>query len=322
MATFSWLEASVTWVGALNSTCGMKADPACQWLPIFTDHFPPVKWHPKKYRCWEENDERNTGHLGKKKMLYKFCWQERAGSFPNRIPSSIFLFRFHSRAVWRTGCFGEENRGHSLTGHTQNNISTVLRPINPPGSISFVRMHIGWPWITKYVQLKGVEITPRKTWGSYSWGTSYLFQFVDSILQLSFWGAVIFLLKNKKKGTAYACTTSHLQWFHKHLCTMDSQGGKSRNTSLQGENPPMDLPLWGLCLPPVPALQLEGQTNSEKTMWTSFTRSAPSPLSAGLLWYLQGSYQFYGDFANEVWTDSSRVQAKKVSRRGCGILLN
>lgn len=72
--------------------CGMKADPACQWLPIFTDHFPPVKWHPKIYTCWEEDDERNTGHLGKKKMLYKFSWQEGAGSSPNRsLPVSSSL---------------------------------------------------------------------------------------------------------------------------------------------------------------------------------------------------------------------------------------
>lgn len=58
-------------VGGLDSTCGMKADPACQWLPTVMDHFPPVDGILKGIglglQRWEEDDERNTGHLGKKK---------------------------------------------------------------------------------------------------------------------------------------------------------------------------------------------------------------------------------------------------------------
>ena len=39
------------------------------------DRFPLVKWHPKRYISWawevgEEDDERNTGHLGKEKKCF------------------------------------------------------------------------------------------------------------------------------------------------------------------------------------------------------------------------------------------------------------
>lgn len=112
------------------------------------DHFPPVDGVLKDIglglQRWEEDDERNTGHLGKKKKkkLYKISWQERAGdTFPNRIPSSIFLFGFHSGTGVMNGLlWGRERRPLSLLGHTQNNISTALRQIDPPGSISAVRM--------------------------------------------------------------------------------------------------------------------------------------------------------------------------------------
>jgi len=60
----------------------------------------------------------------------------------------------------------------------------------------------------------------------------------------------LFAQKRKKKKTknqppAYACKTYHLWWFHKHWCIMDSQSAKTRNASLQGEDPPMDFSLLG-----------------------------------------------------------------------------
>lgn len=105
--------------------------------------------------------KRNTGHLGKKKkMLCKFSWQERAaGTFPNRIPSNIFFFRCHSGTGVMNGLlWGRERRPLFLPGHTQNNISTALRQIDPPGSISVVRMQLA------DLQLQGVKISPRKRW--------------------------------------------------------------------------------------------------------------------------------------------------------------
>lgn len=128
-------------MGALDSTCGMKADPACRWLPIVMDHFPPVKWHPKKYRCWEGDDERNTGHLGKKKCFINSVGKrERVLSQTESLQvSSSFDSTVGQCDEWASQ--GRERRPHSLTAHTQNNISTVLHQINPPGSVSFVRMH-------------------------------------------------------------------------------------------------------------------------------------------------------------------------------------
>lgn len=98
---FTLLQALVMWVQSCRPHLLNEIRPACERLPIFMDRFPLVKWYPKRYMSWawevaEEDDERNTGHLGKeKKMLYKFSWQERVSSFLNRRPSSIFLFRFH-----------------------------------------------------------------------------------------------------------------------------------------------------------------------------------------------------------------------------------
>lgn len=137
-------------VGGLDSTCGMKADPACQWLPTVIDHFPPVDGILKGIglglQRWEEDDERNTGHIGKKKKkkLYKFSWQERAaGTFPNRVPSSIFLSRCYSgKGVMNGLLWGRERRPLSLPGHAQNNISAALHQIDPPGSISVVRTQL------------------------------------------------------------------------------------------------------------------------------------------------------------------------------------
>lgn len=56
-------------VGVLDSTCDLEADPARRWPSIFVAHFPPVQQHPKdpRLRRWEEDDERNTGLLGKKR---------------------------------------------------------------------------------------------------------------------------------------------------------------------------------------------------------------------------------------------------------------
>lgn len=55
--------------GSSRLTCGIKTDPACRRLPMFTGHFPPIQRPPEGYASWasdgEEGDERNTGHLGK-----------------------------------------------------------------------------------------------------------------------------------------------------------------------------------------------------------------------------------------------------------------
>lgn len=254
-------------------------------------------------------------------MLYKFSWQERAGSFPNRIPSSISLFRFHSRTVWWMGCFREE-KGATLPHRAYSEQYFYCSPSNKSSRKYFICQNaLSRSWITKHVQLKGVKITPRNRWGSCSWGTSYLLQFVDSILYLSFWGAVICLLEGKKK-------IPHMH--ARHVSSMVSQTfvhcGPSRRKK-QKHFPPGGAsthgrPRWGLCLAPpsLPCSLRDKPTLSRQPEFHSLAR--PQAPVSGLLWYLWGAYQFYGGFANEVWTDSSRVQATKVSRRGCGILFN
>ena len=75
------------------STCGLKADLACKGYlfrgPFFHLSNGILKDTLLGLGRWEEDDERNTGHIGKKKKktLYKFSWQERVGSFISRTPS-------------------------------------------------------------------------------------------------------------------------------------------------------------------------------------------------------------------------------------------
>lgn len=80
-------------------------------------------------------------------------------------------------------------------------------------------------------------------------------------------------------------------------------------------------PPWVLCLAPpsLPCSLRDKPTLSRQPEFHSLARPQArlrtSLVPLRCLPVLRG-------FANEVWTDSSRVQAKKVSRRGCGILLN
>lgn len=62
----------------------------------------------------------------------------------------------------------------------------------------------------------------------------------------------------KKKKTAHACKTGHLQWFHKHVCTRDDRGGNTRTASLLGKNPPIGSPPLGLVHGPPPCPGLAG----------------------------------------------------------------
>lgn len=169
-------------MGALDSTCGMKADPACRWLPIVMDHFPPVKWHPKKYRCWEGDDERNTGHLGKKKCFINSVGKrERVLSQTESLQvSSSFDSTVGQCDEWASS---GKRKEATLPHRAYSEQYSYCSPSNKSSRKCFICQNaLGRSWITKHVQLKGVKITPRNRWGSCSWGTSYLLPFVDSIL--------------------------------------------------------------------------------------------------------------------------------------------
>lgn len=136
------------------------------------------------------------------------------------------------------------------------------------------------------------------------------------------------LLKKKKK-TAHACKTGHLQWFHKHVCTRDDRVGNTRTASLQGKNPPTGSPPLGLVPgPPVsrpcrpPRLQLGGHTDTGKMVCPALTCWAPSASSPGFSRCLHGSRRFHGDMADEASTEVSRARSHRVSRRGCGMGLD
>lgn len=70
-------------VGALNSACDQEAVPAHRWPSISAGRFPPGQQHPRDLRLrlwgWEKDEQRNTGHLGKKEMLHKCSWQRGEG---------------------------------------------------------------------------------------------------------------------------------------------------------------------------------------------------------------------------------------------------
>lgn len=71
----------------------------------------------------------------------------------------------------------------------------------------------------------------------------------------------------------------YLQWCHKHLCTVDRQGEKSRNTSLQGEHPPMDAPA-GVCAWPLrPCLAAWGTSRHWADNLNFIHLLGPKPLS-------------------------------------------
>lgn len=147
---------------------------------------------------------------------------------------------------------------------------------------------------------------------------------------------MIYLLKKTPKNSAHACKTYHLQWFHKHLCIMDSQEAKTRNVSLQGENPPVDFFLLRF----VPGLFCPSLRTSSPAAWeTNQCWEDNLHLRVWPLcpcWESPGTFQpvsrtllvcsrflpVLKAFANKVEADSSRIQAKNVSRRGCGIRLN
>lgn len=100
---------------------------------------------------------------------------------------------------------------HFLTEHAQNSVSTAVRQISPPGSISVVRTRLADLELQNVLDGKGAILGHRNDTDGLP---------TPSILSVSFWDVVTCLLKKKKK-TAYACKTYHLQWSHKHLCTMD-----------------------------------------------------------------------------------------------------
>lgn len=70
-------------VGALNSACDQEAVPAHRWPSVSAGRFPPGQQHPRDLRLrlwgWEKDEQRNTGHLGKKEMLHKCSWQRGEG---------------------------------------------------------------------------------------------------------------------------------------------------------------------------------------------------------------------------------------------------
>lgn len=100
-----------------------------------------------------------------------------------------------------------KERPHSLTGHTQNNTSTAVHQLSPPGSISVVRAHLAdldsqnvfYRKGIKYSQEEARELFLAMVMALPGHGndTGYLLQFVDSIVQFSFWGVMICLLLKK-----------------------------------------------------------------------------------------------------------------------------
>lgn len=142
----------------------------------------------------------------------------------------------------------------------------------------------------------------------------------------------------KKKDIGYACKTYHFQWFHKHLCTMDIEQKPETLPSgvrIHSQTFPLGLcagvPSRPLLVPPGPASRASSQaaggggggggdtrsndprSNAGKPICTSLRRLAPAPaggaqgLSACLQDppVVQGFYQFYRDFANEVFKESN-----------------
>lgn len=108
----------------------MESDPTCERLPIF-GHLPLVRWHPKDTRLglgrWERKIMKEIlAILVRKKILYKSSRQERGGSFLNRMPSSIFLFRFHGETGWWMGFFREGRGGRTLSLGTLRTLFLLL----------------------------------------------------------------------------------------------------------------------------------------------------------------------------------------------------
>lgn len=103
----------------------------------FVNHLPPVKGILKDTLLglgrWEEDDERNTGHIGKEK--YKFSWLEREGSFISRTLQCL-LFKVHRGLGDELASPGRGGRPHCPTGHTQISISTASHQISPPQTFS------------------------------------------------------------------------------------------------------------------------------------------------------------------------------------------
>lgn len=115
----------------------------------------------------------------------------------------------------------------------------------------------------------------QNRWGSCSWGTSYLLVCRQHSVTLLLGCRDLFAWRKKKIEHMHA----------RHVSSMVSQTfvhcGPSRRKKQKlpsrGSIHPWTPPLGSVPGPSVPALQLEGQADTEQTTWISFTCSAPSP---------------------------------------------
>lgn len=153
----------------------------------FHGPFSTCKWHPTRYTSWASEV---GGRWWKK---YWPSWQEKK-CFINsvgkrkRVLSQTESLQVSS-SLGSTVGKGDERassgkRPYSLTGRTQNNTSTAVHQINPPGRISVVRTHLADLELQNMFNKKGWNVHPGRGEGAVlgHCSISYLLQFVDSIL--------------------------------------------------------------------------------------------------------------------------------------------
>lgn len=126
---------------------------------------------------------------------------------------------------------------HFLTEHAQNSVSTAVRQISPPGSISVVRTRLADLELQNVLDGKGAILGHRNDTDGLP---------TPSILSVSFWDVVTCLLKKKKDSLCMQDIPSSMV---SQTSVHYGHRAKARNASLRGQNPLTDLPPWALCRP-------------------------------------------------------------------------